>query len=315
MLPPQMPTLPPEVKELAARVRNWGRWGADDEIGTLNLITDEVVRRGAAAIRQGRRLTLGIPLDETGPQTGVIPGRVNPIHAMLEVNHPWLRGDPDNFCNSDDMIIMGLQACTHWDALAHVSYEGRIYNGFPATVVTSRGASRCGIDKVKTIVSRGVLLDVARAKGVDRIEGRYAITSDDLDAAAELGRVTILPGDVVFVRTGHIQLLFHGEREQYVSPAPGLSLQSVEWFRRHDVAAVGSDNFTGEVFPREVKDTYLPVHLLHLVEMGMTQGQNFDLEELAADCAGDGQYQFFVDASPQRLTRAVGTPVNPVVIK
>ncbi|MFN8628672.1 MAG: cyclase family protein [Candidatus Binatia bacterium] len=310
-----MPTLPPEVKELAARVRNWGRWGADDEIGTLNLITDAVVRRAAAAIRQGRRLTLGIPLDATGPQTGVIPGRVNPIHAMLEVNQPWVRGDPDNFCNSDDMIVMGLQACTHWDALAHVSYEGRIYNGFPATVVTSRGASRCGIDKVQTIVSRGVLLDVARVKAVERIEGRYAITGEDLDAAAELARVRILPGDVVFVRTGHIQLLFQGQRERFVSPAPGLSLRSVEWFRRHDVAAVGSDNFTGEVFPRELKDTYLPVHLLHLVEMGMTQGQNFNLEELAADCAGDGQYDFFVDASPQRFTGAVGTPVNPVVIK
>src|SRR5574340_849923 len=100
-----MPALPPEFRALAARVRNWGRWGADDEIGTLNLITDEVVHRAAACIRTGKRLTLGIPLDETGPQTGVIRGRVNPIHAMLEVNQPWLKGDPNNFCNSDDMVI------------------------------------------------------------------------------------------------------------------------------------------------------------------------------------------------------------------
>jgi kynurenine formamidase len=312
---PAMPALPPEFKEIAARVRNWGRWGSEDEVGTLNLITDEVVRRGVAAIRTGKRLTLGIPLDETGPQTGVIPGRVNPIRTMLEVNHPWLKGDPNNFCNSDDMIIMALQSCTHWDALAHVSYEGHLYNGFPASAVTARGTTRCSIDKVKTIVSRGVLLDVARAKGVTRIEGPYAITAEDLDRAAALASVEVLPGDVVFVRTGHIQLLFEGERDRYISPAPGPSLQSVEWFRRHDVAAVGTDNYTGEVFPRELKDTYLPVHLLHLVEMGMTQGQNFNLEGLAADCAADGRYEFFVDASPQPFTRAVSTLVNPVVVK
>jgi len=310
-----VPALPPEVKELAARIRNWGRWGADDEVGTLNLVTDEVVRRAAAEIRVGKRIALGIALDESGPQTGIVPGRVNPVRTMLSINQPYLRGDPDNFCNSDDTVTMGLQSCTHWDALGHVSYEGRIYNGFPADVVDERGATRCGIDKVETLVSRGVLLDVARVKGVDRIEGPYAITAEDLDAAADLAGVEVAAGDVVCVRTGHIQLLFAGERERYIAPAPGPSLQSVEWFRRHDVAAVATDSYTGEVYPREVKDTYLPVHLLHLVDMGMTQGQNFDFERLAADCADDGRYAFFVDASPQPFTNAVGTPVNPIVIK
>ena len=310
-----MPSLPPEVKELAARVRNWGRWGESDEIGTLNLVTDDVVRRAANEIRVGRRIALGIPLDESGPQTGIVPGRVNPVRTMLSVNQPYLRGDPNNFCNSDDTVTMGLQSCTHWDALGHVSYEGHLYNGFPADVVDERGATRCGIDKIGTLVSRGVLLDVARARGVDRIEGPYAITAEDLDAAADLGRVNVTPGDIVCVRTGHIQLLFAGDRETYIAPAPGPSLQSVEWFRDRDVAAVATDSYTGEVFPREVKGTYLPVHLLHLVDMGMTQGQNFDFETLAADCAEDGRYAFFIDASPQPFTNAVGTPVNPVVIK
>lgn len=310
-----MPALPPEVKELAARVRNWGRWGADDEIGTLNLVTDAVVRRAAEEIRDGRRIALGIPLDESGPQTGIVPGRVNPVRTMLSINHPYVRGDSDNFCNSDDTVTMGLQSCTHWDALGHVSYEGRIYNGFPADVVNERGATRCGIDKIETLVSRGVLLDIARVKGVDRIEGPYAVTGDDLDAAAEAGGVEILPGDIVCVRTGHIRLLSAGERERYISPAPGPSLRSVEWFHAHDVAAVATDSYTGEVFPREIKGTYLPVHLLHLVDMGMTQGQNFDFETLATDCAADGRYAFFLDASPQPFTNAVGTPVNPIVIK
>jgi kynurenine formamidase len=310
-----VPELPAAVRQLAARVRNWGRWGPDDELGTLNLIDAAAVLRGAAEIRSGRRIPLGIPLDEQGPQTGVVPGRINPLRTMLAINHPYLKGDPRNFCNSDDSVTMGLQSGTHWDALAHVSYAGRIWNGYPADVVDHRGARRCGIEKVRTLVSRGVLLDVARVHGAERLPGGHAVTAEDLDAAAELGRVRIEPGDVVFVRTGHLQLWRAGDRAGYVAPAPGPSLRSVEWLRRHDVAAVATDSFTGEVFPPELPDTYLPVHLLHLVEMGLTQGQNFDLEALARDCAEDGRYAFFVDATPLPFTRAVGSPVNPVAIK
>ncbi|HWW44384.1 MAG TPA: cyclase family protein, partial [Acidimicrobiia bacterium] len=123
--------LPPEVKELAAEVRNWGRWGTDDEIGTLNLITDDVVRAAAAEIRVGRRLALGLALNERGPQTGVIPGRDNPTHEMIMVDTP-LTGDPSDFTTSDDKVVLALQAATHWDALAHVSYEGTLYNGVPS---------------------------------------------------------------------------------------------------------------------------------------------------------------------------------------
>jgi kynurenine formamidase len=310
-----VPELPAAVRQLAARVRNWGRWGPDDELGTLNLIDAAAVLRGAAEIRSGRRIPLGIPLDEQGPQTGVVPGRINPLRTMLAINHPYLKGDPRNFCNSDDSVTMGLQSGTHWDALAHVSYAGRIWNGYPADVVDHRGARRCGIEKVRTLVSRGVLLDVARVHGAERLPGGHAVTAEDLDAAAELGRVRIEPGDLVFVRTGHLQLWRAGDRAGYVAPAPGPSLRSVEWLRRHDVAAVATDSFTGEVFPPELPDTYLPVHLLHLVEMGLTQGQNFDLEALARDCAEDGRYAFFVDATPLPFTRAVGSPVNPVAIK
>ena len=115
--------LPAEVKELAARVRNWGRWGDDDELGTLNLLTDDVVRAAAGEIKNGRRLALGIPMDADGPQTGAIAGRDNPTHEMIMVDTP-LTGDPSNFTTSDDKVVLALQAATHWDALAHVSYEG-----------------------------------------------------------------------------------------------------------------------------------------------------------------------------------------------
>jgi kynurenine formamidase len=306
--------LPADVKELAARVRNWGRWGADDEIGTLNLLTGEAVRAAADEIRTGRRLALGIPMDEQGPQTGAIPGRDNPAHEMIMVDTP-LTGDPSNFTTSDDKVVMGLQAATHWDALAHVSYEGQLYNGVPSNVITETGAARLGIDKVRTLVGRGVLLDVAAAKGVDRLPGGYPLTAADLDAAAEHGRVEVGPGDVVLIRTGQMRWFLEGDREQYGTPAPGPSLQTVEWFRNHDVAAVATDNITFEVYPSEREDALLPVHLLHLVDMGLTQGQNWNLEELAADCAEDGRYAFFLDASPLPFTRAVGSPVNPVAVK
>ena len=141
--------LPADVKELAARVRNWGRWGDDDEIGTLNLITDDVVRAAAREIQTGKRFRLGIPLDEDGPQMGAIPGRDNPKREMIMVDTP-LTGDPSEFTTSDDKVSMGIQAGTHWDALAHVSYEGTLYNGVPSSVITATGAEKMGIDKIRT---------------------------------------------------------------------------------------------------------------------------------------------------------------------
>jgi kynurenine formamidase len=273
-----------------------------------------VVRAATAEVRTGRRQTLALPLDEDGPQIGAIPGRDNPERTMLLINDP-ATGDPTEYCTSDDKVSMGIQAGTHWDALSHVSYAGQLYNGFPASVIDEAGAHHLGIDKVKTIVGRGVLLDVARAKGVDRLPDAYAITGDDLDEAAELGKLVVRSGDIVFVRTGQMRRFRAGDKVGYYPPCAGLSLQSVPWFRVHDIAAVGTDNVTCEVYPPEREDALLPVHLMHLVEMGMTQGQNFDLEGLSMDCSEDGRYSFFVDASPPPFTRALGTPVNPVVIK
>jgi len=111
--------LPADLQALAARVSNWGRWGDDDERGTLNLIDAAAVRRGAAEVRTGRCFSLSIPFDANGPQTGAIPGRVNPELRSLAVNAP-LTGDPSDFTTSDDAVSLGVQAATHWDALAHV---------------------------------------------------------------------------------------------------------------------------------------------------------------------------------------------------
>src|SRR5205807_2158551 len=177
-------------------------------------IDAEAVRRGAACVRTGRTFSLALPLNEDGPQTGVIPGRDNPEHRMVAVNMAFT-GDPDDFATSDDAVSMGLQAATHWDALAHVSYGGSLYNGFPASSVTDGGAAHCGIDKAGTIVTRGVLLDVARARGVDRVAGGEAIEAADLEAARELAGVELEPGDVVLLRTGQIQVLYAGDKDAY----------------------------------------------------------------------------------------------------
>ena len=307
-------SLPEDFLDLARRVSNWGRWGADDERGTLNLIDAEAVRRGAACVRTGRTFSLALPLNDDGPQTGVIPGRDNPQHRMVAVNMAYT-GDPDAFATSDDAVSMGLQAATHWDALAHVSYGGCLYNGFPASSVTEAGAARCGIDKAGAIVSRGVLLDVARARGAGRLAGAHAIGADDLSAACELAGVEVEPGDVVLLRTGQLQVLRGGDKDAYGHPSPGPGIDAVGWFRDHDVAAVATDNLTFEVFPCERPDLFLPVHLLDLRDVGLTQGQNFDLEALADDCADDGVYAFLLEASPQPFTGATGSPVNPIATK
>jgi len=306
--------LPAEFHELAARVNNWKRWGPEDEIGTLNLITPEAVRRGAAAIKTGKRFSLALPLTSKGPQTGAVPGRSNPIRTMIALNRPLSR-DPAGARSSDDVVFMGLQAATHWDALAHVTYDGRMYNGFEPDSIDERGAQRCGVDKVGTLVSRGVLLDVARALGVERLSGGYAITPDDLDAAVEQARVAIEPGDVVLVRTGQMQVLKEGRLVDYGTPSAGLGMATAAWFHERDVAAVATDNLTFEVYPGERDDVAFPLHMLHLVEMGLTQGQNFDLEDVAEACAADGVYTFLLDASPLPFVRALGSPVVPVAVK
>ena len=306
---------PQEFHDLAAQVSNWGRWGSDDEMGTLNLITPDAVKRGIAAATTGRTFSLALPLSDDGPQIGMIPGRVNPSRTMLVIDEPAFM-DPEGFRTSDDVVTMGLQAGTHWDSLAHASFQGKIYNGFPSATITEAGAAKCGIGNVRKLVSRGVLLDVARAKGADMLPIPYAITGDDLDETCEQQGVQVQPGDVVLVRTGLMQLLKAGEKEAYHA-GTGPSFWSAKWFRDHDVAAVATDTITFEYLNMEKLDTEmaLPVHVLHLVFMGMTQGQNFDLEELAADCASDGVYDFLLEASPEPFINGLGAPVNPIAIK
>jgi kynurenine formamidase len=309
--------LPPELVTLAAEVSNWGRWGDDDELGTLNLIDDAAVARGLAAARAGTRIPLAIRLDANGPQLGTVPGRINPLHTMVAINSSYTGGDVDDACWNDDTITMGLQSCTHWDGLAHVSYSGLLYNGFPASSVTAdRGATRCGIHKVGSIVGRAILLDVARALGHDVLPAGHRISEADLDLAVEQARLAPEPGDIVLVRTGQMTFFKRRDREGYLlGDQPGLTTGTIRWFRRHDIAAVAIDTLTMEVFPCEDPAVLFPVHMIQIRDMGLTQGQNFDLEALAAHCAGDGVYEMLLVANPEPVTGGTGAPVNPVAVK
>ncbi|MEV0260796.1 cyclase family protein [Streptomyces sp. NPDC050617] len=305
--------LPPEFHDIAKRVNNWGRWGEADEIGTLNLITADTVRAAAGAVRSGRRIPLAVPLQQDGVQTGMIPGRVNPLHTMVAVNMEMF--GPDTVATSDDVVTMGLQAGTHWDGLTHVSHSGKLYNGRPADSITAHGgATFHGIEKAGPLLSRGVLLDVARARGVDRLEGGHAVTPEDLAAAEELSGAEVRSGDIVLIRTGQIQHYLAGDKHAYAFPSPGLSIRTPEWFHARDVAAVANDTLTFEIFPPEIEDLWMPVHALDLVEMGMPQGQNWNLEELSQACAEEGRYAFLLSAPPEPFAGGTGAPVAPVAV-
>jgi kynurenine formamidase len=303
------------LSELAAAVSNWGRWGDDDELGTQNLVDAAAVQRGIDAARRGLVVSLAIPLDEHGPQEpGGAPGRIDPKHRMISVNQGYT-GDARDAAFNDDEVTLSLAAGTHIDALAHVTYDGLMYNGFPASLVTEAGAAKCGADKLRPLVTRGVLLDLPAVLGVGRLDEGYPITADDLDAAVDHARVSIEPGDALLVRTGHVQLLSQGLTEKYNHDSAGPSSQSIRWFRDHDVAAVFTDTYVFEVWPPEDWSCMMPVHMIHLRDMGQLQGQNFDLEALAGECADDGVHEFLFTATPEPFTGGCSAPVAAVATR
>lgn len=303
-----------DFRAVGNRVRNWGRWGADDEKGATNLITPERLVAAGRLIQKGRIFDLGIPFDEKGPQPG--GGRINPVHLMSE------NGDeqvfPGGFKYADDYIFMPLQGASQWDSLAHVYYDEQLYNGFPAHGVSVKGAAHCSIDKQgKGIAGRGVLLDIAALKGVEWLQAGEVITPEDLEAAAaRQGGVEIGSGDILLFRTGwRRKFLQEGDPVSFMAGEPGLGQSCCEWLRERDVAAVCADNWAIEVLPGENPDAVFNVHMVLIRDMGLTLGEILDFEELAADCESDRTWEFFFVAPPLKVSRAVGSPINPLAIK
>jgi kynurenine formamidase len=303
-----------DFRTIGRRVRNWGRWGDDDERGTLNLITPGHVVEAARLVRTGKTFALGIPFDENGPQDGRVRG--NPARTMKETGAAQ-QGNPGAFRYADDYVYMALQAASQWDSLAHVHYDGRLYNGFPASDVDVTGAAHCAVSNLSPgVVGRGVLLDMARRRGVDWLPAGTAILPEDLDDASVAQGVEVREGDVLLVRTGwRRKFVTDGDKAGFKAGEPGLSVRCADWLHRHGVAAVGSDNFAIEVLPGEYDDEYLPLHMVALRDMGMPLAEILDLELLGADCADDGVYDFLFAGPPLSFTRGVGSPVNPVALK
>lgn len=212
-------------------------------------------------------------------------------------------------------MVLPNQAGTQWDALSHVFYEGRMYNGRSAAEVDSHGARHNGIQNYTgRIAMRGVLLDVARHRGVDALAPGEAIGAEELDAVAAAQGVAVRSGDAVLVRTGFLGARRDEWGDYAGGAAPGLSLYTVPWLYEHEIAAIATDTWGAEVRPNEI-DQFQPLHIVALTYMGMAFGEIFDLDALAADCAVDGVYEFFFVASPLPLTGAVGSPVSALAIK
>lgn len=309
------------VRETGQRYRNWGKWGPDDELGTLNYITSDYIVKATRLVKRGIVFSLALPFDNRGPAVGH-PWRFNPIHRMILTGPDFttgaIKGTTRGAEITDDMVIMPLQCGTQWDALSHIFQDGKLYNGYDANLVSSEGAKKNGIEKMaRGVVTRGVLLDIPGVKGVEWLEPGYAITTEDLDAAIAAEGITVGTGDALLIRTGQIaRCRAEGTWEGHaVGAAPGLSFKTAGWVYERRIAAVATDTWAVEVRPSEIPDSFDPLHRVFIPNMGLLLGENFDLEMLAAGCAEDKVYEFLFVAPPLPFTGAVGSPVNPLAIK
>ncbi len=313
-----------DVQKAAERCKNWGRWGPNDEIGTLNFTSPEDIVAAAQLVKKGKVISLALNFDERGPQSGKTNypalGRFNPIHVMTRTGTDAYSGvlDHRGIRGTDDLVILGLQSGTQWDGLGHILYEDTMWNGYDCRNITSGGAQKAGIQKTKEkMVGRGVLLDVAKAMGKKWLPDGYAITREILDYTAQKQGVEVRRGDYVLVHTGHIERCFNSKSwDGYPGgDAPGFAFETVDWFYAKEVAAVATDTWGAEVRPNETKDTTQPWHWIVIPIMGLTVGEIFYLADLAADCAQDKVYEFMFVAPALPITGAVGSPVNPLAIK
>ncbi|MFI1051322.1 cyclase family protein [Streptomyces griseoruber] len=321
------------IAEAAEAYSNWGRWGEDDVLGTLNFLDESKRREGAALVRRGTSFSLSQRFDMNGPQKGW-RRRTNPVHTMLDTGTDAALGNqgfPHGIGGADDVIAMPLQCSTQWDGLGHIFDHGRAWNGRAAEkVVTSDGDLVTGIEHMAPYVAgRGVLLDVGRVIG-DRgdtsrssaaesggeLPDGFAITEEHLAATAEAHGVTVGRGDIVLVRTGHLTRARRDGWGDYAGgPAPGLSFTTAGWLHRTEIAAIATDTWGFEVRPNEFENAFQPLHQVVIPHMGLLIGEMWDLDALAEDCAEDRVYEFWLTAAPLPITGAVGSPVNPIAVK
>ena len=318
----------PAMNELlgADAPTNWGKWGPDDELGALNYLDAKEVLRGVQHIRSGDVFTLQIQMGRTdGPGDPLWPGRSGIERQNVLDESSW-DGDgapafPGGLHYADDTAKLFLQGSTQYDALGHVWYDGKLWNGYDArgTIGAMDQASVLPIAE-KGVVGRGVLIDMARHRGKDYLGKGETFDHADLEAAAAAQNVTIEPHDVLCIRTGWLKYWYElNDKEKFYDGfcEPGLtySRELVEWFQQREVPNLVTDTIANEVTMDPNNGVALVLHSALMRNLGVTLTEIADLEELAADCADDGRYAFLYVAAPLKVAKAAGTPVNPVVIK
>lgn len=303
---------------------NWGRWGGEDQRGAQNLIGPEQIVAAAGLVQRGATFSLALPIDASGPRW---PTRPAPLRIPLMTGSDQVVGSPyalqmANFQWNDDMLQMPTQGSTQWDALSHVMSGDTMYNGFWAGDVTAFGGARVlGIENYReSFIGRGVLVDLARHQGLDACPDAQAVGAAMLDECLAAQGVELQPGDMLLVRTGHLpkwwDLTSVDEQMAYFVASPGLSASVAGWLKEHDISAVAADTIAVEpLTPEDPTDRVHPLHQACLIDLGLTLGEFWDLEALAADCAEDGRYTFLLVAPPLNLPGGLGSPINPIAMK
>lgn len=309
---------------LADAPKNWGRWGADDEIGSLNFLTSQEVLRGIQSVKQGKVITLGMAIGNLRGDP-VWPGRTPAQRLMVRDKSHYVSGKAKpgkgGLEGADDFVMMFLQGSTQYDALGHTWYDDQLWNGYDA-MTTMGGLEKASVYPLAQhgIVGRGILLDVARTRGVDALaKGEEIPLAELLDSAEQQG-VTIEKHDILILRTGFLTRFFkEGATKFYESPfiEPGLTYSKalVDWFHEMEIPALCTDTIGNERTVHNETGIALPLHAALMRNLGVTMNEICDLEELGQSCAEDKQYTFLYVAAPIKFRNATGAPVNPVVIK
>lgn len=283
---------------------NWGRWGKTDQMGTVNLITPARRKAAAALVREGVSVSLSREADRAASADNAQPF----VQSMTSSSD-----SPDPMFAMDTFTISYHNlAVTHFDSLSHMFYGGKIYNGYSQAAVNSGGAKQLAVTAFRDgFLSRGILMDIPRLKGVKYLELSTPIFPADLDAWEKKTGIHVGAGDVVFVRTGRWARRAEKGPWNAGELAAGMHASCAQWFHKRDVAAIGSDAH-GEVKPTMVEGVPFPLHQLLLIAMGTPMFDNCDLERLSEAAATRGRWEFLFTAAPLVVPLGTGSPLNPI---
>ena len=316
-------TAPDLTVLLADAPNNWGKWGPDDEVGSLNYLGPEQVLAAVRLVSSGKTFTLQRLIGDPKGDP-VWPGRTPAERTQILDESNWDEGAggpafPGGLHYADDKINAFLQGSTQYDALGHVWFGGKLWNGYDART-TIGGLDKASVQPIaeRGIVGRAVLLDMARFRGKDNLAAAETFTHEDLLACAAAQGVTIEKRDIIIVRTNFLKLFFElGDKfyEGFCEPGLVYSPELVSWFQEMEIPNLVTDTIANEVTFDPANGVALVLHNALMRNLGVTLTEIADLELLAADCAQDGQYAFLYVAAPLKVAKGSGSPVNPVVIK